>query len=50
MRKEIIDKFKTITSEEKKIVSEDHTISRELYSSEDDFVVDSAKLLERVNT
>ncbi|SFK99542.1 AraC-type DNA-binding protein [Lachnospiraceae bacterium KH1T2] len=47
MKKEIIDKFKTITSEEKKIVSEDHTISRELYSSEDDFVVDSAKLLER---
>ncbi len=47
MRKEIIDKFKTITSEEKKIVSEDHSISRELYSSEADFVVDSAKLLER---
>lgn len=47
MRKEIIDKFKIMTTEEKKIVSEDHTISRELYSSEDDFVVDSAKLLER---
>ena len=47
MKKEIIDKFKTITSEEKKIVSEDHSISRELYSSEADFVVDSAKLLER---
>lgn len=47
MRKEIIDKFKIMTTEEKKIVSEDHSISRELYSSEADFVVDSAKLLER---
>ncbi len=47
MKKNLIEKFKAVTTEEERIVSKDHSISRDLYSSEDDFVVDSAKLLER---
>ncbi|XME02720.1 AraC family transcriptional regulator [Lachnospiraceae bacterium C1.1] len=47
MRKEIIDRLCELTSEEKKIISGDNTISKELYSSEEEFVIDSAKLLEQ---
>lgn len=47
MRKEILDHLYKITEEEEKIVKENASISKELYTSEDEFVVDSAKLLEQ---
>lgn len=47
MRKEILDNLYKITAEEEKIVKENAAISKELYTSQDEFVVDSAKLLEQ---
>ena len=47
MRKEILDHIYKITEEEEKIIAGNAAISKELYTSEDEFVVDSAKLLEK---
>ncbi len=47
MRKEIIDRFSILTPEENHILNGAEDISKELYTSEDEFVVDSAKLLEK---
>lgn len=47
MRQEIIDLISNLTEEEEKILAEHSSISKELYTSEDEFVVDSAKLLEK---
>ena len=47
MRKEIIDNLYEITAEEERLLKSGSAISKELYSSEDDFVVDSSKLLEQ---
>ena len=47
MRKEILDHLYKITAEEEKIVKENAGISKELYTSEDEFVVDSSKLLQQ---
>lgn len=47
MRQEIIDLVSNLTEEEEKILAEHSSISKELYTSEDEFVVDSAKLLEK---
>lgn len=45
MRQEIIDLISNLTEEEEKILAEHSSISKELYTSEDEFVVDSAKLI-----
>ncbi len=47
MRKEIIDILSQLTAEENEIIAGDSSISKELYTSEDEFIVDSAKLLEK---
>ncbi|MBP5660766.1 MAG: helix-turn-helix domain-containing protein [Lachnospiraceae bacterium] len=47
MRQEIIDLVSSLTEEEEKILADNSAISKELYTSEDEFVVDSAKLLEK---
>jgi len=47
MRKEILDHIYKITEEEEKIIAGNAAISKELYTSEDEFVVDSARLLEK---
>ena len=47
MRQEIIDLISSLTEEEEKILADHSSISKELYTSEDEFVVDSAKLLEK---
>ena len=47
MRQEIIDLISNLTEEEEKILTENSSISKELYTSENEFVVDSAKLLEK---
>ena len=45
MRKDIFDLLNGITEEEKSILKGDASIQKELYTSEDEFVVDSRKLL-----
>ena len=45
MRKDIFDLLNGITEEEKSILEGDASIQKELYTSEDEFVVDSGKLL-----
>lgn len=45
MKNDIYELLNTITDEEKKILEGDSDIKKELYTSEDDFVVDSSKLL-----
>ncbi len=45
MRKEIFDLLNNITEEEKSILQGNPSIKKELYTTEDDFVVDSSKLL-----
>ena len=47
MRKELIETLSKMTEEEERIISENGAISKELYTSEDEFVIDSAKLLEK---
>ncbi len=47
MNKEILDRLYALTSEEKIIIAGDSGITKEIYSSEDEFVIDSAKLLEQ---
>ncbi len=47
MRKELLDHLYRLTEEEEQIVSGKADISKELYTSEDEFVIDSAKLLEQ---
>ncbi len=47
MRKEIIDILSQLTAEEVKIIEGDSSISKELYTSEDEFIIDSARLLEK---
>ncbi len=47
MRKEIIDNLSMLSSEEQQILSGTPDISKELYTSEDEFVVDSDKLLQK---
>ncbi len=47
MRKEIIDNVGKLSAEEEQLISGKKDISKELYTSEDEFVVDSDKLLEK---
>ena len=47
MRKEILDRLYDLTAEEKEIIAGEKQISKELYTSEDEFVIDSARLLEQ---
>ena len=47
MRKEILESVYRITAEEERIIAENASISKEDYSSEDEFVVDAARLLEK---
>jgi AraC-like DNA-binding protein len=47
MRKEIIDSLSMLSSEEQQILAGSADISKELYTSEDEFVVDSDKLLQK---
>jgi AraC-like DNA-binding protein/quercetin dioxygenase-like cupin family protein len=47
MRKEILDMISRLTPEEQQLISGKTDISKELYTSEDEFVIDSAKLLEK---
>ncbi len=47
MRKEILDMISRLTPEEEQLISGQSDISKELYTSEDEFVIDSAKLLEK---
>ncbi len=47
MRKEILEKISRLTAEEEQLISGKSDISKELYTSEDEFVIDSARLLER---
>lgn len=47
MRKEIIDNLSMLSSEEQQILAGSADISKELYTSEDEFVVDSDKLLQK---
>lgn len=47
MRKELLETLSKMTEEEELIIKEDGAISKELYTSEDEFVIDSAKLLEK---
>lgn len=47
MRKEILDMISRLTPEEKQLIAGKNDISKELYTSEDEFVIDSAKLLEK---
>ena len=47
MRKEILDMISRLTPEEEQLISGQNDISKELYTSEDEFVIDSAKLLEK---
>ena len=47
MRKEILDDISRLTAEEEQLISGQSDISKELYTSEDEFVIDSARLLEK---
>ncbi len=47
MRKEIVDMISRLTPEEEQLISGKTDISKELYTSEDEFVIDSSKLLEK---
>ena len=47
MRKELVETLSKMTEEEERIIRENGAISKELYTSEDDFVIDAAKLLEK---
>ena len=47
MRNELIEKISRLTAEEEQLLSGNTDISKELYTSEDEFVVDSARLLEK---
>ena len=47
MRKELIESISKLTKEEEQLISGNNDISKDLYTSEDEFVVDSAKLLEK---
>ncbi len=47
MRKEIIESISWLTKEEEQIIAGKKDIAKELYTSEDEFVIDSAKLLEK---
>ena len=47
MRKELLDTIGKLSLEEQQIIAGNSDISKELYTSEDEFVIDSAKLLER---
>ena len=47
MRKEILENLSRLTPEEQQIIAGSSDISKDLYTSEDEFVVDSAKLLEK---
>lgn len=47
MRQEIIDTISRLTPEEEQLISGKTDISKELYTSEDEFVIDSARLLEK---
>lgn len=47
MRKEILDMISRLTPEEEQLIAGKNDISKELYTSEDEFVIDSAKLLEK---
>ena len=47
MRKEILESLSRLTAEEQQIITGSSDISKDLYTSEDEFVVDSAKLLEK---
>ncbi len=47
MRKEILEHLYRITEEEEQLLTGRNTITKDLYTSEDDFVVDSSKLLEQ---
>lgn len=45
MHQELLDKLKEITEEERRILSGEQEVKRELYTSDSDFTVDSAKML-----
>ena len=45
MQKELLEKLKEITDEERAILSGEHHVKRELYTSGQDFTVDSKKML-----
>ncbi len=47
MREEIIEKISALTPEEEQLLAGKSDISKELYTSEDEFIVDSARLLEK---
>ena len=47
MRKELVETLSKMTEEEERIIRENGAISKELYTSEDEFVIDAAKLLEK---
>ncbi len=47
MRKEILENISRLTAEEEQLISGQADISKELYTSEDEFVIDSARLLEK---
>jgi len=47
MRPEIIENLSKLTAEEKKLLNDNPNIAKELYTSENEFVVDSDKLLEK---
>lgn len=46
MHQELMDKLKQITEEERRILEGKRTVERELYTSGEDFTVDSRKMLE----
>jgi AraC-like DNA-binding protein len=45
MRPEIIDHLREITAEEQELLTADHAIRKDLYTSEEDFIIESEKLL-----
>ena len=47
MRQDIIDRLRVITEEEQEILDGKESVSRERYTSQNDFVIDSSKLLRK---
>ena len=45
MQKELLEQLRVITEEERAILSGEHHVKRELYTSGQDFTVDSKKML-----
>ena len=46
MQKELLEKLREITEEEKRILNGEAEVDRDLYTSGKDFTVDSSKMLE----